>query len=411
MKSHRASVSFSLALKYMLLLSAAMLSLSLLLVVSLRFSVTWRQDEDLRQSVDRIGEVVRRGESESIVFLELPYYITYTVYKPETKKVLVSNDSLLPLLDSEEICRTYLEKDYFTDSDLHIRYLTRKFESDEGAFVVECALDLANDSASRMIFALPSMLLFLLLPVLLLSFALSFLISRRTIAAFKTLQADYNREKAFTSNVSHELKTPIAVIDGHANLLRRWGKDDPVQLSKSIEAILRETGHMSAIVTTLLDMSRLENGRIALEPREFLVKNLFLRLKDEFSALYPSLHFDLSDPDCIEVRSDEQKVHQIFTVILSNSVKFAGETCSLVLSARKLGSKTELSVTDSGPGFAPDVLPHVFERFYKGDASHDRSVGGAGLGLSIAQSLTHALGGHIRAENASSGGAHIVLLL
>ena len=211
--------------------------------------------------------------------------------------------------------------------------------------------------------------------------------------------------------MSHELKTPISIIDGHANLLKRWGKDDPKQLSESIDAILHETENMNRVVTTLLDMSRLENGKIKVEKTRFFVTNFFVRLKEEFSALYPEMSFEIIDEDFLEIETDEAKLHQIFTVILSNSVKFAGKECRIKLCAHKNGSKIVLSAEDNGAGFAPEVLPHVFERFYKGDSSHDRNVSGSGLGLSIAKTLAQALGMSIEAKNAPTGGALICLTL
>ena len=449
------SIEIPLALHFMLLLSAAMLSLSVLFVLGLRFSVTRRQDAELRESIGRITHTLETDGAEELAFTELAYYITYVVYD-DSGAVLATNDSLLPLLDSGGKCRSYFQKGYFTDGDLNIRYLTRRVgdvsaadgisaaggsnavdggNALEGgttagtgsstnaagsttadgvstsALTVECALDIANDSAAKMLSAVPLLALIALIPVLLISFAISFLISRSTLSAFRRLQAEYDREKAFSSNVSHELKTPISIIDGHANLLKRWGKDDPAQLEQSIDAILHETETMNAIVTTLLEMSRLEQGHISVQKERFFVTNLFASLKEEFCALYPALRVIISDPDFIELESDVQKLHQIFTVIMANSIKFAGKDCCITLSCRRAGNRTELSAADNGSGFAPQVLPHVFERFYKGDASHRRDEGGAGLGLSIAQALVQALGGSIRAANTESGGAVIVVTL
>lgn len=442
-------IEIPLALHFMLLLSAAMLSLSVLFVLGLRFSVTRRQDAELRESIGRITHTLETDGAEELAFTELAYYITYVVYD-DSGAVLATNDSLLPLLDSGGKCRSYFQKGYFTDGDLNIRYLTRRVggvsaaggsnavtdvSALEGgttagagssinaagsttadgvstsALTVECALDIANDSAAKMLSAVPLLALIALIPVLLISFAISFLISRSTLSAFRRLQAEYDREKAFSSNVSHELKTPISIIDGHANLLKRWGKDDPAQLEQSIDAILHETETMNAIVTTLLEMSRLEQGHISVQKERFFVTNLFASLKEEFCALYPALRVIISDPDFIELESDVQKLHQIFTVIMANSIKFAGKDCCITLSCRRAGNRTELSAADNGSGFAPLVLPHVFERFYKGDASHRRDEGGAGLGLSIAQALVQALGGSIRAANTESGGAVIVVTL
>ena len=405
------AISFSLSLRFMLLIAFAMLSFALIFVLILDVSVARRQDEDLRRSVELISESVLRAGTDELAFLDLAYYVTYTVYEPDSRQVLSTNDSLLPLLDSGGKSRTHFEKDFFTDSDLNIRYLTETVELGGTNVIVECALDIANDSAAKMLSAVPRLVVLALLPILLVSFALSFLISRRTITAFKTLQADYDREKAFTANVSHELKTPIAVIEGHANLLKRWGKDDPEQLSASVDAIIRETETMSGIVTTLLDMSRLERGTVAVEKTRFFATNFFVRLKEEFCALYPAMRFTISDEDFSEIETDEAKLHQIFTVILSNSVKFAGKDCDIMLSARKIGEKTVLSASDNGPGFAPEVISHVFERFFKGDASHNRNAGGAGLGLSIAKTLSEVIGADIRAENATDGGARLTITL
>lgn len=411
------AVPIFLTFRFMILLASAMLSLSLLFVFALRFSVSKRQDNDLQKSLLKIKQSLQTMESDSIEetnlldFLELPYYITYNVYKADSKQVIYSNDSLLPVLDSQGKCETYFEKNYFTDSDLNLRYFTQDFLYNSQNLVIEVAIDIANDSAAKMLFLLPKLALFSISPILLISLALSLLISRKTISAFRQLQEDYDREKAFTSNVSHELKTPIAIIDGHANLIKRWGKDDPKQLMQSIEAILKETSNMTGIVSTLLDLSRVENGKVKIEKEKFSVKDLFLKLQHGFKITHPDCKIHILAEDFFEIESDRQKLHQILTVILSNSVKFAGENCEIKLTAQKSGSKAELRIEDNGPGFEPEILPHVFERFFKGDASHNRNISGAGLGLSIAKTLTEILGGSIEAKNAPDGGALLIIKL
>ena len=411
------AVPIFLTFRFMILLASAMLSLSLLFVFALRFSVSKRQDNDLQKSLLKIKQSLQTMESDSIEetnlldFLELPYYITYNVYKADSKQVIYSNDSLLPVLDSQGKCETYFEKNYFTDSDLNLRYFTQDFLYNSQNLVIEVAIDIANDSAAKMLFLLPKLALFSISPILLISLALSLLISRKTISAFRQLQEDYDREKAFTSNVSHELKTPIAIIDGHANLIKRWGKDDPKQLMQSIEAILKETSNMTGIVSTLLDLSRVENGKVKIEKEKFSVKDLFLKLQHGFKITHPDCKIHILAEDFFEIESDRQKLHQILTVILSNSVKFAGENCEIKLTAQKSGGKAELRIEDNGPGFEPEILPHVFERFFKGDASHNRNIRGAGLGLSIAKTLTEILGGSIEAKNAPDGGALLIIKL
>ena len=398
-------VSFSLALKFMLLLAAAMLFLSVLFIGLLNLSVKNKQAEDLRESGAKICQTIANGNIDDLDFITIPYYITYTVYD-DSKNVLTTNDSLLPLLDSDGKVKEYFEKDYFIDSNLNVRYLTQKVILENGRSVtVETAIDIENDSAAKMLSAVPRLVLFTLLPVLLMAFTISYLISKKTISAFKKLRQDYDRERTFTSNVSHELKTPISIIDGHANLIKRWGKDDEAQLEESVNAILRETQNMNGIVSTLLELSKLEEGQIKVEKNTIVINDFFEKLRKE----YPENVIYEKSP--VTLYTDEQKLHQIFIILISNSLKFAGPECKITLSAIQNAGSIELTLTDNGPGFEPQTIPHIFERFYKGNQAHtyEANKSGSGLGLSIAKTLCDLLGAQITAQNNPSGGAQIII--
>ena len=399
-------VSFSLALKFMLLLAAAMLFLSVLFIGLLNLSVKNKQSRELRESAAVICQTVANGDIDDLDFITIPYYITYTVYD-DSKTVLSTNDSLLPLLDSDGKVKEYFEKDYFIDSNLNVRYLTQKVSLVGGStLLVETAIDIENDSAAKMLSAVPRLVLFALLPVLLLAFAISYLISKNTISAFKKLRQDYDRERTFTSNVSHELKTPISIIDGHANLIKRWGKDDEAQLEESVNAILRETQNMNGIVSTLLELSKLEEGQIKVEKTTIVVNDFFENLRND----YPENVVYEKTP--VTLYTDEQKLHQIFIILISNSLKFAGPECKITLSAIQNAGTIELTLIDNGPGFEPQTIPHIFERFYKGNQAHtyEANKSGSGLGLSIAKTLCNLLGTKIIALNAPAGGAQIKIL-
>ena len=400
-------VSFSLALKFMLLLAAAMLFLSVLFIGLLNLSVKNKQSKELRESAALICQTIVNGNIDDLDFITLPYYyITYTVYD-ESKDVLFTNDSLLPLLDSNGKVKEYFEKDYFIDSNLNVRFLTQKVSPDGVSSVtVETAIDIENDSAAKRLNEVPRLVLFALLPVLLLAFAISYLISKKTISAFKKLRQDYDRERTFTSNVSHELKTPISIIDGHANLIKRWGKDDVAQFEESINTILRETQNMNGIVSTLLELSKLEEGQIKVEKNTIVVNDFFEKLRKE----YPENVVYEKTP--VTLYTDEQKLHQIFIILISNSLKFAGPECKITLSAIQNAGSIELTLTDNGPGFEPQTIPHIFERFYKGNQAHtyEANKSGSGLGLSIAKTLCNLLGTQITALNAPAGGAQIKIL-
>lgn len=253
---------------------------------------------------------------------------------------------------------------------------------------------------------------------------------------FARLKSDFDREKQFTSDVSHELKTPMAVILGYANLIRRWGKSDPVQLDSSINRLIAEVHTMEAVVQNLLQLSRLDCGRIQLNVKKIDVMQLFSRLKADTMSWAPECTFTIENSDVgFELFADSELLYQALTIIVSNSVKFfnssrtcknhaiqeiqasqdsdatsAPEKLEISISARvSEDSKFQLWICDNGPGIPEKVLPHVFERFFRGDEAHTRSAGGSGLGLSIVMSIMKALGGTAFATSDGKSGTSIIL--
>ena len=227
---------------------------------------------------------------------------------------------------------------------------------------------------------------------------------------FMRIKADFDRERQFSSDVSHELNTPLTVISGQTNLLLRWGKDDPAQLEKSLIAIKNESNSMHAIIQNLLQISRIESGRIKPLLSEVNLNDLFERVKQEFSAVAPEVKLECDSGD-IKLVSDNEMLHQILTVLVSNSVKFSkaannGENqCVVSLKAWKQKDTIFIQEKDNGPGISKKDLPHIFERFYRADEAHTRTAGGSGLGLAIARTLCQSLGAEIKAGNVEPKGA------
>ncbi len=408
----------SLTLKYIALLATTTLALCTLFALLSAQQVRRDIDRKLFAALECAKTVLTEsGNPNSLkaevppALSELPYYIIYTIYNRESIDVLTTNDPLLPLLDSRGKCRTHVEKGYFIDADLALRYLTATVSADGADIIAEVAIDIEHDSATNTLKALPRLIAVSILPVLAVSIALSALISKGAIEQYKQLESRYDREKEFTANVSHELKTPIAIISGHANLIRRWGKDDREQLDKSIQAIITACNNMSSIVSTLLSLTRIERGTTAVSTETFAVRDLFAELEREFASLYPALRISIDDSEGIALTSDRDKIHQVFTAILSNSVKFAGKDCRITMSAQRTEKHVVITLSDDGEGFAKGSLDKVFDRFYKADPSHNRAQSGSGLGLSIAKSLITLLGGTIHASNATDKGAVITISL
>lgn len=446
------SFSFRLSLRFMLLLTASVLLISVLFVFVVNSFVKRNQVEELNKAVsEAILSVNTNSQSD---FRSIPYYVSFVIYEKNTKNVLASNDPFLPLLsDTDGKAKRFFSKDFFYDGDLDILYIAKDFYYKTVLYTAVISMNMDSDTSSAIYENLPKAVCLIVVPILFISFLISFLLTRNTIKPvveitkaaekislsdsggmekllpvngnddeidqlsktfnelFQKLKRDFDRERQFSSDVSHELNTPLTVISGQTNLLLRWGKNDPAQLEKSLEAIKNESKSMHAIISNLLQMSRIESGRIKPTFSTVKLAELFKRLQMEVKSYSPDSELSFNCDD-ISLETDEEMLHQILTVLISNSVKFAGNRCLIDLRAKKLSNgKIMIEEEDNGPGLAEKDIPHIFERFYRGDESHTRKVGGSGLGLSIAKTLITALGGSISAANSSSYGALFTLIL
>ena len=454
------SFAVRLSLRFMFILTVSTILLSLSFLYCIRSLVKRNQTEKLMASENHILEELTEkwqnsqgltrdmleGGDSFLLSSELPYYHTYIAYDSDTEEVLVTNDPFLPLLkETGGKALHYFEKDFFFDGDLDVLYYAKAHNLGNRNIVIAVSENIENDSFTKLFPQLPSALLLMALPVLLLSFLFSLLLTKNTIKPvtkitraaqtmttenldgqlpltgrgdeidelsstfndlFLRIKADFDRERQFSSDVSHELNTPLTVISGQAGLLLRWGKDNPEQLEKSLNAIKDEAKSMHAIIENLLQISRIESGRIKPQICQVDVAELFARVEGEFSAVAPAVKFEIECPPSVTIETDPEMLHQILTVLVSNSVKFAGLECQIRLTTvRKEDGHFEISESDDGPGISDEALPHVFERFYRADEAHTRSVGGSGLGLAIAKTLCDALGAEISAGNLETGGA------
>ena len=456
----RISTVRQLSLRFSLLFAVMIALFSAGIIVLLRSGVRQQQNRELISAARTIAEALKDGRVQEID-ADLPYYITFSVYQSGTQEVIATNDPFLPMLPvTPRRAERYTAKQYFIDGDLNILYYAVPVHAG-GDYVIQTALNMDSDTSESIISGVPSILAVVTVPLLLLSYIAVFFMTKHTMRSVRAmtdaaknisgsnltdrlpvtdrgddfdvlaktlndllsrLQTDFERERRFTADVSHELKTPLAVILGHANLLRRWGKHEPDRLEKSLSALIREAHSMEAIIENLLQMTRLENGHIRIHKTPVPVAEFFTRLIDSTQSYAPNVSFTESI-GVPTLYTDEALLHQVCTIIISNSVKFAGETAHIELSIRPLleaerlpdapasESACIISISDNGSGIAQDILPHIFERFYRGDAAHTRGAGGAGLGLSIAASIMQALGGSIRAENNNEKGACIMLQL
>ena len=438
----------------MFVMTIAVVLLSVSFLVFTRSLVTKNQNIELKMAEKIIFRKLEEFRSltepefnlgESLGSITgMPYYITYIIYDVQNRTLLATNDPFLPFLeDSQGKVRRFFQKNYFFDGDLNIIYYARKHVDSGHDIIVEVARNMDNNLLVKMFQNLPIALLFMAIPILILSFLTSLFITKRTIlpvtkitkaaksvtienlsdllpvsrnedeidelsetfnSLFLKLKQDFERERQFSSDVSHELNTPLTVISGQTNLLLRWGKDNPEQLEKSLNAIKAESKTMQAIIANLLQISRIESGRIKPQVSELSLEQMFLWLAEEFSAIAPEAKIVTSAND-IKILTDSEMLHQLLTILISNSIKFSGSECVIYLSAQNQNGHIIIEETDNGPGFSEKALPHIFERFYRADESHTRKIAGSGLGLAIAWSLCTALGAKIKARNMVPHGA------
>lgn len=195
--------------------------------------------------------------------------------------------------------------------------------------------------------------------------------------------------RQFVADASHELRTPLATIAGYTELARRR-PDDPEATRTALAKVEEESARMTALVEDLLLLARLDAGR-PLERERVDLTLLLLEAVSDARVLAPDHHWRLDLPeDSVEVLGDAQRLHQVVTNLLSNARTHTPAGTTVTVSARPDG----FSVHDDGPGFAPDLAEHAFERFVRGDASRQRS-GGAGLGLALVRAILAAQGGSV----------------
>ena len=203
------------------------------------------------------------------------------------------------------------------------------------------------------------------------------------------------RERLFRADVSHELRNPLATIRGFAQLMQRREAYN----EHALQVIVRQTEQLERLIGDLLDASRLEAG--ALEPRREpldLVEEA--RACVEEAQTTSDLHpIRVEAPDGpLEGSWDRDRLSQIFRNLLGNAIKYSPKGGEIVVRIEDRGLDADVSIRDHGLGISADVLPRLFERFYRADAASG-TVKGIGLGLYITKELVEAHGGTIRAES------------
>jgi len=218
------------------------------------------------------------------------------------------------------------------------------------------------------------------------------------LAGTETLRTD------FIANVSHELKTPLAVMGNYATMLQKPGisEEDRIEYAK---AISHSSRRLAALITNILKLNKLENQQIFPQLDEYdlgeqLCENL-LQFEEVWEKKNLNIETDIEDD--VRIRSDAELLSLVWNNLISNAVKFTPEEGTIGVSLKTEGNLVIVSISDTGCGIKPEVGQHIFEKFYQGDTSH--ATQGNGLGLALVKRVVDILNGEISVQSVYGQGS------
>jgi two-component system phosphate regulon sensor histidine kinase PhoR len=236
------------------------------------------------------------------------------------------------------------------------------------------------------------------------------------VAVLRDLTETERMEKTrrdFIANVSHELRTPLTSIQGYTETLLD-SSPETNHVREFLEVIRKNATRMSRLTEDLLTLARVESGEQRFDIKDVTPEELLHDALESFREVARTYSVELleenSAPSAL-VSADSEAIHQVFSNLIENALKYAASGQRLILGARNIGGAVELYVRDFGPGISSEHLPRLFERFYRVDKARSRESGGTGLGLAIAKHIVLAHGGTIRAESELNHGTTFLFTL
>jgi two-component system sensor histidine kinase ArlS len=225
------------------------------------------------------------------------------------------------------------------------------------------------------------------------------------------IDESYRSQVRFVSDASHELRTPISVIQGYVNLLDRWGKNDEATLQEAIDAIKSEAESMKELIEQLLFLARGDNETLRLDLEIFDCSEMIEEIIKE-TQLIDSLHtYRMKSSTAAPIKADRPLMKQALRILIDNSMKYTPDNGEILVSVTDDNGIVRVFVQDNGIGIDPESLPYIFNRFYRSDESRARQTGGSGLGLSIMKWIVDRHGGTIEVISRKDIGTRTTILL
>jgi signal transduction histidine kinase/ActR/RegA family two-component response regulator len=238
---------------------------------------------------------------------------------------------------------------------------------------------------------------------------------RKERLAREAAEAADRAKDEFMAVLSHELRTPLNAVYGWAKMLQSGELRDEATAVRAKDAIVRNADVQIQLIDDLLDLSRISSGKMRLDVRRIEIESVVQGALDAVRPAADARAIDIRtrlDPQTGSVVGDPARLQQVVWNLLMNAIKFTPRGGKVEVTLRRAGSSLEVSVADTGQGIAPDMLPHVFERFRQADSSSTRAHGGLGLGLALVKHFVELHGGTVAAQSAGQGqGATFTVML
>ncbi len=204
-------------------------------------------------------------------------------------------------------------------------------------------------------------------------------------AAVELGKAD-SLQKELIANVSHDLRTPLTMIKGYAEVMRDIpGENTP----ENVQVIIEETERLTGLVNDMLDISKLKAGTITIQPEEYNITESIRHVLERYNKLreVEGYTIDFLYDDEVNVYADEQKMYQVLYNLVNNAINYTGDDKKVTVVQKVKGNTLRIEVKDTGDGVKQEDIPYVWDRYYKDKTAHKRALQGTGLGLSIVKNV------------------------
>ncbi|AJD91191.1 histidine kinase [Jeotgalibacillus malaysiensis] len=212
------------------------------------------------------------------------------------------------------------------------------------------------------------------------------------------LEKNFAKQKQFTEDASHEMRTPLQIIEGHLKLIQRWGKKDPEVLEESLDISMQEIDRMKKLVADLLMLSRADREMQSADYQPADCQEVLIKSVKNMQSLYQQRSIDLRAAEGLAAIKTEH-LEQILIIFIENAIKYSSDDQKVNVSGVKQQNTYSILIEDFGEGIPKENIPFIFDRFYRVEKSRSREMGGNGLGLSIAKKLLDLYGAQINVES------------